>query len=159
MTKPGLPLKVGEPAINPGPRQIISENIQAVAENLGAPGHVEVMLSVDNGQELAKKTWNRGLGSSVDSLFWGLLGSLCRIPVQPGSLRSIRPSMSDVLMALIIWRAALDPRRNRRLRPVIDLVMATSSIWETCWRAPQVCRDHPIPKLTVAGGFETLETR
>ena len=67
--KPGLPLKVGEPAINPGPRQIISENIQAVAENLGAPGHVEVTLSVDNGQELARKPGTRGLGSSVGSHF------------------------------------------------------------------------------------------
>ncbi|GAB1409502.1 cobalt-precorrin-5B (C(1))-methyltransferase CbiD [Desulfovibrionales bacterium] len=62
VTRPGLPVAVGEPAINPVPQAQIR---QAVAEALGqapAPCPVQVQISVDNGQELAERTFNPRLG-------------------------------------------------------------------------------------------------
>lgn len=57
ITKPGLQLPVGEPAINPGPRQLIKN----VAAEFGVAG-LEVEISIPAGVELAKKTLNPILG-------------------------------------------------------------------------------------------------
>ena len=63
VTKPGLPVAVGEPAINPVPRRMIRA---AVAEALvkGGTGErrVEVRIFVRDGEALAEKTLNRRLG-------------------------------------------------------------------------------------------------
>jgi cobalt-precorrin-5B (C1)-methyltransferase len=58
VTKPGLGLPVGGPAINPVPRTMI---IQAVREVVGARG-VRVVISVPDGERMARKTTNRRLG-------------------------------------------------------------------------------------------------
>lgn len=57
VTKPGLQLPVGEPAINPAPRKLI-RNV-AAAFNIGG---LEVEISIPAGVELAKKTLNPVLG-------------------------------------------------------------------------------------------------
>ena len=57
ITKAGLQLEVGEPAINPGPRQLIKN----VAKSFGVEG-LEVEISIPKGIELAKKTLNPILG-------------------------------------------------------------------------------------------------
>jgi cobalt-precorrin-5B (C1)-methyltransferase len=62
VTRPGLELPVGSPAINPVPQRMIR---QAVADILGSdrpdPG-VEVTISVPGGAELARRTFNARLG-------------------------------------------------------------------------------------------------
>jgi cobalt-precorrin-5B (C1)-methyltransferase len=58
VTKPGLGLPVGGPAINPMPRQMIT---QAVREVVGERG-VRVVISVPDGERMARKTTNRRLG-------------------------------------------------------------------------------------------------
>lgn len=60
VTAPGLPLAVGEPAINPGPRQIIQDNLAAIAD--GAPLDLSVEIAIPGGQVLAEKTMNGRLG-------------------------------------------------------------------------------------------------
>lgn len=57
VTKKGLQLPVGEPAINPGPRKLIKN----VAEEFDVKG-LEVEISIPAGVELAKKTLNPILG-------------------------------------------------------------------------------------------------
>ncbi len=65
VTKPGLTVPVGGPAINPVPRLMIRE---AVHEALGRDASpetrrvVEVVISVADGEELARKTLNARLG-------------------------------------------------------------------------------------------------
>ncbi len=62
VTRPGLELPVGSPAINPVPQRMLRA---AVAEVFGAerpdPG-VEVTVSVPNGEELARRTFNARIG-------------------------------------------------------------------------------------------------
>lgn len=60
VTKPGLGLEVGGPAINPVPRQMLHDNIGAVLD-LAARG-VVVVISVPDGERRAKKTTNARLG-------------------------------------------------------------------------------------------------
>lgn len=62
VTKPGLPIPVGLAAINPVPRQMISETCQQVLEEHGVARGVRVVISVPEGEEIAKKTLNGRLG-------------------------------------------------------------------------------------------------
>src|SRR5262249_6507842 len=58
VTRPGLPLAVGEPAINPVPRRMMREHVGEVAARYGDGGDVEITVSVDGGEEIARSTWN-----------------------------------------------------------------------------------------------------
>jgi cobalt-precorrin-5B (C1)-methyltransferase len=58
VTKPGLGLEVGAPAVNPVPRKNITEMVQ---EELAGGGAV-VTISVPRGEEMAKETLNARLG-------------------------------------------------------------------------------------------------
>lgn len=62
VTRDGLSLAVGEPAINPAPRQMMIENLQVLASGLGFEGGFEVSVGVENGAEISKKTMNGRLG-------------------------------------------------------------------------------------------------
>jgi cobalt-precorrin-5B (C1)-methyltransferase len=65
VTLPGLALAVGEPAINPGPRAIITKAVtQAWSEgpDLNLPVKIKVLISVPKGGELAQYTLNPRLG-------------------------------------------------------------------------------------------------
>jgi cobalt-precorrin-5B (C1)-methyltransferase len=84
ITKPGLPVPAGEPAINPVPRQMIKEAVMEAIQNTEyriqpptllsplrgegkgggeSPGSVlEITISVPDGENLAKKTLNSRLG-------------------------------------------------------------------------------------------------
>jgi cobalt-precorrin-5B (C1)-methyltransferase len=59
VTKPGLAIPVGEPAINPGPRELIAA---VVHEVLGPQAACEVTIAIPAGEQLAKKTLNPILG-------------------------------------------------------------------------------------------------
>lgn len=63
VTKSGLGLDVGGPAINPVPRRNISDNVRAAgAPILEAGDGIAVTISVPGGEEMAKKTLNARLG-------------------------------------------------------------------------------------------------
>ena len=52
VTREGLPLAIGEPAINPAPRQMIEKVITEVADTYGGNGNVIVTISVEGGAAL-----------------------------------------------------------------------------------------------------------
>ena len=58
----GLPLAVGEPAINPAPRAMIRAAIAEVAAQLGGSGDVVVEISIPGGEKIAERTLNGRLG-------------------------------------------------------------------------------------------------
>jgi cobalt-precorrin-5B (C1)-methyltransferase len=62
VTRPGLPIPPGEPAINPVPRRMLREAIAEVAAAHGDAGDVDVEISVPGGEALAAKTMNGRLG-------------------------------------------------------------------------------------------------
>ncbi|MCI5648849.1 MAG: cobalt-precorrin-5B (C(1))-methyltransferase CbiD [Fusicatenibacter sp.] len=62
VTNPGLDQPVGEAAINRVPRKMIIENIEEIRRLLDEPGGLKVIISVPQGQELAKHTFNPRLG-------------------------------------------------------------------------------------------------
>ena len=62
VTRPGLPIPVGEPAINPAPRRQIREAVREGLTESGFRGTVSVTIDVVNGEKIAKKTLNPRLG-------------------------------------------------------------------------------------------------
>src|ERR1700688_940298 len=62
VTRPGLPLPPGEPAINPVPREMIRMAIAEVAALCGGSGDVVIELSIPGGEKIAERTLNGRLG-------------------------------------------------------------------------------------------------
>ena len=62
VTKPGLDQPVGNAAINKVPRQMILGEVKEVCELYGYHGGIRVEISIPQGVELAKKTFNPRLG-------------------------------------------------------------------------------------------------
>jgi cobalt-precorrin-5B (C1)-methyltransferase len=96
VTRPGLGLPVGGPAINPVPRRMIA---RAVRETLGVPPPlVRVTVSVEDGERLATRTLNGRLGIAGGLSILGTTGV-----VRPYSTASWRAS---VLQAIDVAAAA-----------------------------------------------------
>jgi len=62
VTKPGLACAQGGPAINPTPRRMITSELTKVMEEAGYQGGLLVTISIPEGVEIAKKTFNPRLG-------------------------------------------------------------------------------------------------
>ena len=62
VTKPGLVCAVGGPAINPTPRRMITSEVGSVMEQTGYTDGLMVTISIPEGVEIAKKTFNPRLG-------------------------------------------------------------------------------------------------
>lgn len=103
VTKPGLAVKPGEPAINPVPRRMI---LAAVLEVLGteAGKTVQVEISVPRGEELAEKTLNRRLG---------IVGGLSIL----GTTGIVHPVSAEAWTATI--EASLSVAKEARLTEVV----------------------------------------
>jgi cobalt-precorrin-5B (C1)-methyltransferase len=92
VTKPGLGLEVGGPAINPVPRQMITE---AVTEAAGAGAGVRVVISVPDGEKMARKTTNARLGILGGISILGTTGI-----VRPFSTASWRASVEQAVSVM-----------------------------------------------------------
>ena len=99
VTKPGLGLEVGGPAINPVPRQMIRDNVGAVVD-LAVHG-VDVTISVPDGELRARKTTNARLGILGGISILGTTGV-----VRPFSTESWRAS---VVQAVSVMAAQGEP--------------------------------------------------
>lgn len=62
VTRKGLLLNVGEPAINPVPRKMICQHLENIASLFKYTGGFNVAVGVENGEEIALKTMNGRLG-------------------------------------------------------------------------------------------------
>lgn len=64
VTLPGLPVAVGEPAINPGPRRLIRKVVQEALKNLDTSVNLglRVTILVPEGERVAAQTMNPKLG-------------------------------------------------------------------------------------------------
>lgn len=87
VTKPGLSVPPGEPAVNPGPRRMIRDAVREVTDS-----GIRVTISIPGGKEIAAKTFNPRLGI-IDGL--SILGTSGR--VRPFSCSAMRTSLKCLL--------------------------------------------------------------
>jgi cobalt-precorrin-5B (C1)-methyltransferase len=157
VTKPGLPLAVGEPAINPMPRQFIREHVAAVAAAHGGTGDVVVEISVEHGEELARKTWNPRLGILGGLSILGTTGVV--VPYSCSSwIDSIRRGI-DVARAVGHQHVAgcTGSTSERVVTELYGLPEdALLDMGDFAGAVLKYLRRHPVPRLTIAGGIGKL---
>jgi cobalt-precorrin-5B (C1)-methyltransferase len=157
VTLPGLPVPVGEPAINPGPRAMISAAIADIATAWGASGDVVVTLSIANGAALAEKTLNGRLGIRGGLSILGTTGIV--VPFSCSAwLHSIHRGI-DVARAAGLHHlaAATGSVSEAAVRRFYDLPeTALIDMGDFAGGALKYLRRHPVPRLSLAGGFGKL---
>ncbi|MGB7317861.1 MAG: cobalt-precorrin-5B (C(1))-methyltransferase [Planktotalea sp.] len=154
VTRPGLPIAVGEPAINPVPRQMMQAVVVDTAARLGERPDITITLSVPNGAELAEKTWNPRLG---------ILGGLSIL----GTTGIVRPFSCAAWIASI--HRGVDVARAEGLGRVAGCTGATSErVVQDIYGLPdhamldmgdfvggmlKYIAKHPVPHVTIGGGI------
>lgn len=154
VTRAGLPLPVGEPAINPVPRKMIA---QAIGEVAGDETDFEVEISVGDGAKIAEKTLNGRLG---------ILGGISIL----GTTGIVIPFSCSAWIHSI-WRG-IDVARAAGLTHVAGATGNTSEKAVQAHHGLQeialidmgdfvggmlkYLRDHPVPKVTIAGGVAKM---
>ena len=154
VTKPGLPIPAGEPAINPVPREMMQGAISDLAAALRGPEDVEIEISVPDGAQIALKTWNPRLGIEGGISILGTTGV-------------VRPFSCSAWIASI--HRGIDVARANALTHVMGSTGATSEGWgRATYALPDIAlidmgdfvggmlkymRRHPVPNLSILGGF------
>jgi cobalt-precorrin-5B (C1)-methyltransferase len=152
VTKPGLPLAVGEPAINPVPRAMIRT---AIAEAGGRD--VVVEIAIPGGEKIAERTLNARLG---------IVGGLSIL----GTTGIVVPYSCSAWIHSIY--RGIDVARAAGLAHVAGATGATSeAAVAALYGLPEVAlidmgdfvggmlkylRRHPVPRVTVAGGMAKM---
>jgi cobalt-precorrin-5B (C1)-methyltransferase len=155
VTRPGLLLAVGEPAINPGPRALIAA---ALADGADACDRtvfdLEVTVSIPGGEALAAKTLNARLGILGGLSILGTTGIV--IPYSCSSwIHAIHRGI-DVARAagLAHLAAATGSISEAAVQRLFDLPeTALIDMGDFVGGTLKYLRRHPVQRLTLAGGF------
>jgi cobalt-precorrin-5B (C1)-methyltransferase len=149
VTKAGLPLDVGEPAINPVPRRLMREVLN--------DADVIVEISVDDGEELARNTWNPRLGILGGLSILGTTGIV--VPYSCSAwIDSIRRGIDVARAAGRTHVAGCTGSTSERV--AADLYGlpedALLDMGDFAGAVLKYIRRHPVPRLTIAGGIGKL---
>jgi cobalt-precorrin-5B (C1)-methyltransferase len=153
VTRPGLPVAPGEPAINPAPRRMIGDAIAEVAAATGKAADAEVEIAIPGGEALAAKTLNGRLG---------IVGGLSIL----GTTGIVVPYSCSAWIHSI--HRGIDVARAAGLTHIAGATGAASeSAVQKLYRLPEIAlidmgdfvggmlkyvRAHPLPRVTIAGG-------
>ena len=119
VTKPGLEVEPGQPAINPGPKKMITQAIEGVLKEHHLVGTVSTEIFVPQGKKLAEKTLNARLG---------ILGGISIL----GTTGVVRPMSHDAFIATI--ESALSVARACGLnRVVLTTGRRSERFAQDCW--------------------------
>jgi len=157
VTRAGLPLAVGEPAINPIPRRMIAAALAAVAARHNAPADAVVTISIPGGEEIARRTANPRLGIVGGLSILGTTGIV--IPYSCASwIHSIHRGI-DVARAASAGRIiAATGRTSEKAAQALFGVpeYALIEMGDFAGGLLKYLRAHPVPDLVIAGGFGKL---
>jgi len=154
VTREGLCLSVGEPAINPVPRKMITEHLVTLAKESSYTGGFEVSVGIVDGEKIALKTMNSRLG---------IVGGLSIL----GTTGIVRPFSCTAYIASI--RTSIDVAHANRILHIAASTGSTSEHYiQQHLNLPDIAliemgdfagavlkylRKIPIKKLSICGGF------
>ena len=157
VTRAGLPLPPGEPAINPVPRRMIRDAIAEVAAAAGCAADVEVEIAIPGGVALAAKTLNGRLG---------IVGGLSIL----GTTGIVVPYSCSAWIHSI--HRGIDVARAAGLTHIAGATGASSeAAAQKLYGFPEIAlidmgdfvggmlkylRSHPVPRVTIAGGVAKM---
>ena len=157
VTRAGLPLPPGEPAINPVPRAMIRAAIAEVAAQRGGTGDAIVELSIPGGEKIAERTMNGRLG---------IVGGLSIL----GTTGIVVPYSCSAWIHSI--HRGIDVARAAGLRHVAGATGSTSEaaiallhdlpeqalidMGDFVGGMLKYLRRHPVPRVTIAGGLAKM---
>lgn len=154
VTRAGLPIPPGEPAINPVPRQMMRSVCEEICAQYKLPTDLVITISVPNGKTIAKKTWNPRLG---------IVGGISIL----GTTGIVRPFSCSAWIHSI--HRGVDVARAAKQHRIIAATGSTSeAAAQSIYHLPEFAlidmgdfvgavlkylRHHPLPNITLAGGF------
>jgi cobalt-precorrin-5B (C1)-methyltransferase len=157
ITRDGLLLPAGEPAINPVPRQMIRAAVGEVAVANNVTSDLVVEISIEDGEKLAERTMNSRLG---------IMGGLSIL----GTTGIVIPYSCSAWIASI--HRGIDVARASALSHIAGSTGATSeAAVQRLYNLPEQAlidmgdfvggmlkyvRTHPVPRLTIASGFAKM---
>ncbi len=157
VTREGLPLAVGEPAINPVPRDMIRSELEKVCRSARKAVDLEVTIGVENGEELAKYTMNGRLGIKGGLSILGTTGIV--VPYSCAAWIASLHRGIDVAIAAgethviastgSTSEKAANEIYNRPDHALLDMGDFAGGVLK-------YLKKHPVPKLTLAGGFAKI---
>ena len=157
VTRPGLPVPPGEPAINPVPRRMIADAIAEVAAALGGAADADVEIAIPGGEQLAAKTLNGRLGIVGGLSILGTTGIV--VPYSCAAwIASIHQGI-DVARAagLMHVAAATGAASEAAVRRIYDFQdIALIDMGDFVGGMLKYLRRHPVPRLTIAGGVAKM---
>lgn len=157
VTRPGLQVPPGEPAINPVPRAMMREVVAELAAATGDAGDVALTIAIPGGEALAAKTLNGRLGIVGGLSILGTTGVV--VPFSCAAwIHSIHRGV-DVARAAGLEHiaAATGSTSERAVQALYGLdEMALLDMGDFVGGTLKYLRQHPLPRLTLAGGFAKL---
>jgi cobalt-precorrin-5B (C1)-methyltransferase len=153
VTRPGLPVPPGEPAINPVPRKMLREAIAEIAVAHGDAGDVEIEIAIPGGEALAAKTLNGRLGIVGGLSILGTTGIV--VPYSCSAwIHSIHSGI-DVARAAGLTQiaGATGSASEAAIKKLHDLPeIALIDMGDFVGGMLKYLRAHPVPRVTIAGG-------
>jgi cobalt-precorrin-5B (C1)-methyltransferase len=157
VTLPGLPVTAGEPAINPAPRAMIRAIVLELCAGHGMPADIEIEIAAPGGEAIALRTWNPRLG---------IVGGISIL----GTTGIVHPYSCSAWIHSI--HRGIDVARANGIGHVLGATGSTSEAAAVALHGfPAIARldmgdfaggllkylrRHPVPKLTLAGGFAKM---
>src|SRR5579863_4945003 len=150
VTRPGLPLPPGEPAINPGPRAMIRANLA------GAPD-LEVEIAIPGGEKIAERTLNGRLGIVGGLSILGTTGIV--VPFSCSAWihsihRGIDVARAEGLAHIAGATGSTSEAAVRRLHGLPEVALI--DMGDFVGGMLKYLRVHPVADVTIAGGVAKI---
>jgi cobalt-precorrin-5B (C1)-methyltransferase len=157
ITRPGLPLPPGEPAINPVPRQMIRAAVAEVASVYGVAGDVLVEIAIPDGEALARRTLNGRLGIVGGLSILGTTGIV--VPYSCAAWidsihRGIDVARASGLTHIAGATGSTSEAAVQALHHLPDAALI--EMGDFVGGMLKYLRTHPVPRLTIAGGVAKM---
>lgn len=153
VTRPGLPLPPGEPAINPVPRRMICDAIAEVAAAAGCAADADVEIAIPGGETLAAKTLNGRLGIVGGLSILGTTGIV--VPYSCSAWihsihRGIDVARASGLSHIAGATGSSSETAVQKLYGLPDIALI--DMGDFVGGMLKYLRAHPVARVTIAGG-------